>query len=153
MTSFAGKARNLPLEELMAVVEVSWGSSGELSSQSVERMVDLAQRFLLFAQRAHSVEVLADIDAEAAREFIAVAGRSGLPSAATQHLRRSTIRLLFRTARQLGLVEGDPTLDIVLPARTGLRARPLDDAEVALCRSYSHHTLTETRLPGGLGPS
>ena len=74
-------------------------------------------------------------------------GRSGPPSTATQHLRRSAVRLLFRTARQLGLVESDPTLDLVLPPGRSLKARPLDDVEMAICHSYAQHTLTETRVP------
>ncbi len=63
------------------------------------------------------------------------------------HLRRSALRLYFRTARQLGLCSGDPTLDLVLPARSSLHMRPLTDDEVALCRSFSVSSLTETRRP------
>ncbi len=69
------------------------------------------------------------------------------PSVATMHLRRSALRLYFRTARQLGLCTGDPTLDLVLPARSSLHMRPLTDDEVALCRSFSVSSLTETRRP------
>jgi integrase/recombinase XerC len=49
-------------------------------------------------------------------------------------LRRSTLRLLFRTARDLGLAEGDPTMDVVLPSRTNEAARLLTDLEVQRCR-------------------
>ena len=63
------------------------------------------------------------------------------------HLRRSALRLYFRTARQLGLCSGDPTLDLMLPARSSLHMRPLSDDEVALCRSFSVSGLTETRRP------
>ncbi|MCA1705300.1 MAG: integrase, partial [Actinobacteria bacterium] len=66
---------------------------------------------------------------------------------ATMHLRRSALRLYFRTARQLGLYSGDPTLDLVLPARSSLHMRPLTEDEVALCRSSSVSSLTETRRP------
>ncbi|HZJ49386.1 MAG TPA: integrase, partial [Actinomycetota bacterium] len=64
---------------------------------------------------------------------------------ATMHLRRSALRLYFCTARQLGICSGDPTLDLVLPARSSLHMRPLTDDEVALCRSFSISSLTETR--------
>jgi len=63
------------------------------------------------------------------------------------HLRRSALRLFFRTARELGLCSGDPTLDLVLPSRSSLHMRPLTDDEVALCRSFSVSSLTETRRP------
>ena len=68
-------------------------------------------------------------------------------------LRRSTLRLLFRTARELGLVEGDPTLDVVLPSRTNEAARPLTDLEVQRCRRVALEDLTSTRLavPWALG--
>jgi hypothetical protein len=63
------------------------------------------------------------------------------------HVRRSSLRLLFRIARsELGL-EGDPTLDLKLPPRSSAAARPLTDDEVALGRSYSLHNLDVTRLP------
>jgi integrase/recombinase XerC len=58
------------------------------------------------------------------------------------HLRRSALRLYFRTARQLGLCSGDPTLDLVLPARSSLHIPPLTDDEVVLCRSFSVSSLT-----------
>jgi integrase/recombinase XerC len=68
-------------------------------------------------------------------------------------LRRSTLRLLFRTARELGLVVGDPTVDLVLPSRTNEAARPLTDLEVQRCRRVALGDLTSTRLsvPWALG--
>lgn len=63
------------------------------------------------------------------------------------HARRSATRLLFRTGRRLGLCSTDPAVDIDLPPRSSLRARPLSDDEVGLCRSASLHSLDATRLP------
>jgi hypothetical protein len=54
---------------------------------------------------------------------------------------------LFRVARSLGLADGDPTLDVLLPPRSGLPCRPLSDDELALCRSFAGATLTDTRQP------
>ena len=45
------------------------------------------------------------------------------------------------------MVGHDPTLDLVLPARSSLAARPLADDEIALGRSFSVKTLGETRQP------
>ncbi len=134
-------------DDALAAVVGEWRASAALSDQSFDRMVELANRFTRFAMRAHQCVVFTDAGEAIVADWVTAAGDSGSPSPATQHLRRSAVRLLFRTARQLGLVDGDPTLDLVLPSRTGLRARPLDDAEVAVCRSYAIHTLTETRLP------
>ena len=63
------------------------------------------------------------------------------------HWRRSAVRLLFRIWRDLGLAEGDPTLDLRLPRRSSLATRPLTADEVAMCRWASLATATETRLP------
>jgi integrase/recombinase XerC len=53
----------------------------------------------------------------------------------TCHFRRTTLRAVFRTAREQGLVSGDPTIDLVLPPKSSLAARPLTDDEIMLCRT------------------
>jgi integrase len=75
------------------------------------------------------------------------------PSVATMRLRRSALRLMFRAARDLGLVDGDPTLDLVLPSRTDETARPLTDLEVQRCERAALEDLASTRLvvPWALG--
>ncbi|GAG48547.1 unnamed protein product, partial [marine sediment metagenome] len=65
------------------------------------------------------------------------------------HLRRCAVRLLFRVAREIGLTDADPTVDLTLPARPDSAARPLLDEEVQVCRAVSLHSLDETRLPAG----
>jgi integrase/recombinase XerC len=55
------------------------------------------------------------------------------------------LRLLFRAARQAGLADGDPTLDIRLPPRSSLGTRPLTDDEVSLCRSVAQWSLNGSR--------
>jgi integrase/recombinase XerC len=61
-------------------------------------------------------------------------------------LRRSALRLLFRTARELNLLNGDPTVDVVLPTRMNASARPLTNEEVDQCRRVCLHDLASTRL-------
>ena len=51
------------------------------------------------------------------------------------------------TQRQLGVYDGDPTIDLVLPPRSFLAVRPLTDDEIVVCRSFSLQTLTATRQP------
>jgi len=125
----------------------AWASSDEMSEQSMGRMVELAGRFVTFAKEAARCESFGDVDAGVVAGFVSASGTTGPPAVATQHLRRTAVRLLFRTARQLGLVDGDPTLDLVLAPRSSLRARPLDDIEIEVSRSYAQRTLNETRLP------
>jgi integrase/recombinase XerC len=111
-------------------------------------------RFGLFASRASEVASLGEVTADQARAFVGSSSADGqLPSVATMRLRRSALRLVFRTARELGIVTGDPTVDLVLPSRTNEAARPLTDLEVQLCRRVALEGLTSTRLavPWALG--
>jgi hypothetical protein len=117
----------------------------ELSAQSVRRLLDLFASFEAWTARRHLVS-LEGVGLEAARAFVESRTVDGTqPSVATRHLRRSALRLLFRTARRLGLASSDPTLDLSLPPRSSLVLRPLTDDELLLCRSCSLVSLTATR--------
>jgi integrase/recombinase XerC len=129
-------------------------AEGELAPESRPRVLGLVDRFGGFAGRAFGVGSLVEVTRVHVEAFVRSASASGdLPSVATMRLRRSTLRLLFRTARDLGLVEGDPTLDLVLPSRANETARPLTDLEVQQCRREALEDLTSTRLvvPWALG--
>jgi hypothetical protein len=93
------------------------------------------------------VEVLSEVTPEHAEMFVKAKGAHGEPAIATQHIRRSALRLMFRIARGEFGFDGDPTLDLALPPRSSLSARPLTDDEVALGRSFAAKTLTATRQP------
>ncbi len=56
------------------------------------------------------------------------------PAIATVHLRRTALRILIRTLEALGEQLPDPTAGIVLPARTRVALRALDDDELGLVR-------------------
>lgn len=117
------------------------------TGQSIRRVDEIASRFESFVKKGFNIEAIADVSSEHVEEFVKASGHNGEPSIATMHVRRSSLRLLFRIARaDLGLV-GDPTLDLKLPPRSTAAARPLTDDEVALGRSYSLHNLDVTRLP------
>ena len=122
-----------------------------LTDQSVQRMAELMARFTIYVDRGHGLCSVSEIAEKHVEGFVVAPSGVGSqlrrPSVATMHLRRSALRLYFRTVRQLGLCSGDPTLDLVLPARSSLHLRPLTDDEVALCRSFSVSSLTETRRP------
>jgi integrase len=120
---------------------------GKLSVESEPRVLGLFERFGTFVGRAFGVTRFADVSGEQVEAFVRASTSAGqVPSVATMQLRRSALRLLFRTARELGLLEGDPTLDLVLPSRTRDAARPLTDDEVDGCRRVCLHDLTSTRL-------
>lgn len=122
-------------------------SSAELSAQSLAKTIQISEGFCSFATSAFSVESLREVTESTAKSFVLAPSSEGEPSVATMHLRRSVLRLLFRTAREIGLADHDPTIDLVLPPRSSLQARPLTDEEIALCRAASRASLSATRLP------
>lgn len=123
-------------------------AEGAISEQSFERLVELMGRFAGFVSVGHGLVDLGGTTRTMVDEFIDAPTSDGTPPSATvRHLRRCAVRLLFKTARQLGLVDGDPTLDLELPARRPPSARPLSDAEVDRCRAASLYLFAGTRLP------
>jgi site-specific recombinase XerD len=118
-----------------------------LTGQSIRRVDEIAGRFESFVKKGFGINAIAAITSEHVEEFVRASGHNGKPSVATMHVRRSSLRLLFRIARSEFGLDGDPTLDLRLPPRSTAAARPLTDDEVALGRSYSLHNLDVTRLP------
>jgi site-specific recombinase XerD len=123
--------------------------SADLSTQSRAKFLDLLDRFASFLSVSQEVESLTEVTRVHVLLFIRAPSTKAPtePAAATMHLRRSAIRLLFRLARDSGLEINDPTLDIKLPRRSRRPMRPLTDAEIEVCRAASLRTLHETRLP------
>ncbi len=120
---------------------------GLLAAQSLPRTTELIEQFCSYCETGIGLDALAEVQEGHAAGFVAAPTSQGDPAPATMHLRRSGLRLLFRTARAMGLVESDPTLDLALPPRSSLKTRPLTTDEVEVCRASSLHTLTSTRLP------
>lgn len=136
-----------PLADVVGRVTHELVIRDTLSPQSLRRVGALLEAFAQFAQHGEGVACLDDVTPELARSFVtALCADGAAPGLATQHLRRSAIRLLFRVARWLGSAAQDPTLDLALPARSASIARPLTDEEVGLCRTAALHSLTSTRL-------
>lgn len=128
------RERHLALDEAFELVREAWESSDAFSPQTRLRSVETIARFTTRAN-ARGVEAVHDLDAAACREFVFAFGRDGRPpELATQHSRRTILRTYFRTLRELGVVDGDPTLDLALSPRTTVAARPLTDDEVIACR-------------------
>lgn len=119
-----------------------------VSEQSFERLVELMERFAVFATTGHGLADLRSCSRSLVDGFVgAPTSRGEAPSPTVMHLRRCAVRMLFRTARQLGFVDADPTMDLGLPARRPDAARPLTDGEVEVCRAASMCRFDGTRLP------
>ncbi len=119
-----------------------------VSEQSFERLVELMERFAVFATTGHGLADLRACSRGLVDGFVTAPTSQGeAPSATVMHLRRCAVRMLFRVARQLGFVDVDPTMDLGLPARRPSAARPLTDVEVDVCRAASMYRFDGTRLP------
>jgi site-specific recombinase XerD len=124
--------------------------SGVLAEQTTNRLGRTMDMFGRYLEVGIGLGDLREVRPEHADGFIRAStshATGSPPSVATQHFRRSAIRLFFRVARRLNLVDSDPTLDISLPPRSSLNHRPLTDDEISACRSAALRTLTETRQP------
>jgi integrase len=140
-------ANQLPISDLVAAVSQAI-ARGPFSEESAARLIDLMDRFASFAEHGRDIGVASVVTGSIVEGFVKARSADGsVPAVATMHIRRAAVRLLFAEGRRLGVVTHDPTLDIVLPPRSSLRARPLTDVEIVLCRSHSIRTLTETRQP------
>jgi integrase/recombinase XerC len=112
-------------------------SEAGLTPASVARLEPTLSSFAEFVASS-GVSSLDLVTVEVAQGFIGSRLKSGRrPSLATQHNRRTALRTLYAAARQLGLAEGDPTLDVMLPAAGAVRTRPLTDDEMERCRDVA----------------
>lgn len=122
------------LNQLLEAVRSAWAGGDEFSEQTRLRAGETVERFTRRVTR-QGARTTADLSIELCAGFVASPTLDGrAPELTTQHARRAALRMYFRTARDLGVPVGDPTLDLRLPARTSTSARPLTDDEVALCR-------------------
>ena len=88
------------------------------STNQALRVGGILERFVSFARAGFGVEDAEFVTAEIAAAFVRSNFPDGSrPSVSLLHLRRSALRLLFRSLRVAGATVGDPTLDLVLPPR------------------------------------
>lgn len=123
-----------PAGEVSAIVD-AWAVDGALAPSTVQRMSEIADRF---ASRLAAMGVGSLLAAEPGHceTFIWAATRRGRPpSLHTVHLRRTTLRALYRSLRPDGAEIGDPTLHIDLPPKTERAVRALTDDELVLLRT------------------
>lgn len=131
-------AEPVPVADALAsdlrTVICAWIEAEAHSPQTLERMGEVGVRF---ARRltATGRTMWSEVDENDCAEFVDARVVNKTPSVATLHFRRTTIRTIFRTLRDLGLVTGEPTVDLVLPPRTTAGTRPLTDDEITLLRT------------------
>jgi site-specific recombinase XerD len=136
--------------EVCAVV-ADLARSGEVSGLRIPCYQLEFEVFVAHMARLHHAQHLRDVTAAQAESFVTYprVGPEGVRPAAltTTWQRRSTVRLLYRVARRLGLADSDPTLDVKLQPRAARSTRPLTNDEIPLGRSYAVSGLRETQAP------
>jgi integrase/recombinase XerC len=133
------------LDEAVLVAADALAESWD-SPYQARRVIGILERFVAFARTGFDVDLPEAVTHEVAAAFVqAPLNDGGTPSVSLLHLRRSALRLLFRSLRHVGVAVGDPTLDLALPPRSQLATRPLADDEVTLCRGHALWSLTDLR--------
>ena len=129
------------VEEAVAGLMQQWVSEAQAA-----RVAGILRDFAGFCDKGHGLTDLVDVTPAVSTAFVQAPSTGGeAPTLSLLHLRRSAVRLLFRSARHLGQDVGDPTLDLVLPPRAQLATRPLTNDEVSLCRASSAWSLNDRR--------
>ena len=137
LTGAAAGTGSGDLASLFEAVLVRWAHEEEFTPATLEKCGETVRRF---ARRlsAQGVTEPGQITAVHCQGFVEAKTRVGqAPELTTRHARRTALRMLFRSLREMGHDIGDPSLDLRLPARTDTSARPLTDLEVTLCRASS----------------
>lgn len=133
-------------DKCVALAMARLNAEDELSPQTLARLELLMAQFSTFVERAYRVRSLDDVRPDMVAAYLSAPRTDGPePGVSLQHFRRLAVRVLFRTCRAVGIVEGDPSLDAALPARSRAEFRPLVDEEVALCRSAAAGSLRRIR--------
>ncbi|MFZ6005758.1 MAG: hypothetical protein ACOYXM_17680 [Actinomycetota bacterium] len=131
-TSLSGRAPG----EVVAVVVTVLRAEDSLSEQTIARLEALMGQFAAFIERGQGVRSLDGVTPEMVQGYLRAPTAEGLaPGASLQYFRRLAVRVLFRTARQLGLAVGDPSIDLALPPRGPGLFRALEEDEIELCRA------------------
>lgn len=121
--------------------------AGAVTPATLQRVWPVVERFAVFVRARVQCPSLGAVSPGDVDGFVRARLLSGRPATLlTMHDRRATVRLLFRVARGLGIVTGDPTLDVVLPARSSSAARPLTDDEIEIGRDAALWSLTSHRM-------
>jgi integrase len=125
------------LIQIVEVIRARWANEDEFTPATLDKCGETIRRFGRRLER-QGVTHPEQITASHCLGFVNATTRAGQPpELTTRHARRTALRMLFRTLRELGHEVGDPTVDLRLPSRSDTSARPLTDLEVTLCRASS----------------
>ena len=109
--------RAIDIRRVSACIDLS----ADIAVQTRNRLRLVISRFATYLEQANTAISPWEVSPAIVRDFVhAPLPDSTAPSVSTLHLRRSALRLLFRTGRRIGITEGDPTLDLSLPPRSTL---------------------------------
>ncbi|MFI1734065.1 hypothetical protein ACH40E_33605 [Streptomyces acidicola] len=136
------------LERVLDVWQ-SMAARDEFTDQTYDKFSLLLIRLGRYAHLRGALTV-EDITPDLAKDFITARGRSrhghvSEAAVATMLLRRSVLRIAFRTLRELGLSDTDPTRDIELPRRVPGDVRPLTEDEVVSLRHQASFVTRPSR--------
>jgi len=124
-------------------------SQGQMSPQTSRSFGQLLERYQRYAE-ARGIRLVAEVTLDFTEDFVFAQGRTrhgliGDSAAATLHQRRAVLRSFYRTLRELGLTDTDPTRDIRLPERTRILVRPLDEDEAIALRHAAEYVSRPSR--------
>ncbi|MCN9244497.1 site-specific integrase [Streptomyces sp. RY43-2] len=124
-------------------------SQGQMSPQTNRSFGQLLERWQRYTQ-ARGAVLLNDVTVDFIEDFVFAHGRTrhgriGESATATQHQRRAVLRSFYRTLRELGLTDTDPTRDVLLPERTRSLIRPLDEDEAVALRHAAEYVTRPSR--------
>jgi site-specific recombinase XerD len=137
MLAEGSAATRAPMFAVVEAVRHRWATEDAFTPATLDKCGEAIARFARRLDR-QGVTDPDQITAAHAQGFVDAPTRTGQPpELTTRHARRTALRMLFRTLRELGYDIGDPSLDLHLPARSETTARPLTDLEVTLCRASS----------------
>ncbi|MEU8512051.1 site-specific integrase [Kitasatospora sp. NPDC048722] len=122
---------------------------GQMSPQTRRSFGQLIMRYQHYAH-ARGVLTLHQVDAHLAEDFVFAQGRTrhgrlGDSATATSHQRRAVLRTFYRTLRELGLADTDPTRDLALPERSRSTVRPLTEDEAIAIRHAAEYVSRPSR--------
>jgi hypothetical protein len=120
-----GRAQPVSPTELVEVVRGRLADVGGLKPATFESFCDVWGRFARFCEQGLGVTDADEVTKDDVVAFlVAPRAQGGELADASRHFRRGSVRFLYRRGRELGLVSGDPTLDVILPSRPSLHTPP-----------------------------
>ena len=117
-----------------------------VAQETLNLVGPLIERFGAFAQDGLGVATVEGIEGHHVEKFMAARRLDGSPATySSRRNRRMALRLAFRAGRELGIVRGDPTLDVEVGLPMSVHARPLTDDEIELGRTYAASSIRGMR--------